>query len=1321
MTPNITLTIEAGTYIEFQGHFKLDVDGAVIANGTAADMITFTTVESNRVLDADDNGWGHIIYKDNMSSAVTSKFDYCIIEYAYNSHGGWINGFGGAFTISGANAKLEITNSIIRNNKSKSRSAALYCNSANIKLINNLFTNNDCTVSPTFGVIYLNGNESSEIINNTIVNNTTCTTNGGLYATTCAGCTLKNTILRNNGGGELSVSNIPVTYCNIEGWTGGGDGNIDVDPIFTNVNVGDYSITTRSPCINTGDTATTTTDVGTTDLAGNARIFDGLQDVIDIGAYELQSEPTDYLILSDINAQRVLRIQDTVFKYLLVAKTRNPANNVSYSFLDSIAGMTIDKDTIKWTSVVDSMGTTTKIRIKGEVNNGSIKDTVEFNLYVYNINEIGGVITKDLTISNNMDVIDNIKVANNVTLTVNPGVAMEFKGQYKLDVKGTLNAVGTHDNMIKFTIPADSIISFSDTTGGWNGIKFIHTDADAIVGDTSLISYCILEYGRNAGGKGGAVYIDHYDNVIVSNSIIRNNNAGDRGGAISLWYSSAKIIGNLIYNNYGEYGGAISCYATNHPKTNSNALNEVIINNTIINNTTGTDNVGGIRLESSSGIFKNNIIYGNTGEQIKNTNGSGEMTISNCNVKFTTIANLVDGGQNIDADPKFTDAGDYSLKTNSPCINAGDPNSTIETIGVTTDLAGNSRIWDNTAITNDYVDIGAYELQEEPNFSLTITDVNEQFFTDTTEFRYLLEINSFPEAVTYNFLESIAGMTIDNDTIKWTFNKDSLNTSNLIRIEADNGEVKDTVEFTFNVLDGLTGHITVNTTISENIDIVGDLTIDTNVTLTIEPGVILNFRGHYKIDVKGAIRAIGTHDNMITFTAADQTEGWAGIKIDNTTDTIIGGPSLLSYCILEYGRNTNGGAIYIQDYSAVTIENSILRHNKATSRGGAISSFLDASVKIVGNLIHHNTALYGGGIDVVQTPKTAEIINNTIIYNTATSINGDAGGAIRCQAAEVTIKNNLIFGNHKSLDKSQCFAKSEGTDLLSTYSYCNIEGGLISSGSNTAFVDGGTNIDVEPLFLDSANADFSLQDTSLCINAGDPTDTTTTIGITLDLNGNQRVYNDRIDIGAYENQTDSVSGVTNYAPSEINLSSDTIAENSAIGTVIGTLTATDPDANDTFTFTLTGTNNNNASYEIAGDTLKAKVEFDYETNAKDTVEITVADNGGETYTKTFTILIKNVAETTSILSSDNKKLNILTIYPNPATTEVTAEYSLTKNAEVSLKLYNLQGALVKTILNETQVKGNYSEHFTVNNLPKGVYLLHIKVENEIDVKKLIVN
>src|SRR5690606_5723141 len=84
----------------------------------------------------------------------------------------------------------------------------------------------------------------------------------------------------------------------------------------------------------------------------------------------------------------------------------------------------------------------------------------------------------------------------------------------------------------------------------------------------------------------------------------------------------------------------------------------------------------------------------------------------------------VDGGNNWDLDPKFTNSshGDYTLTSSSPAVNMGsnsffDPGNDIDLSSIDRDLGGNERNYQNGII-----DIGAYEIQEE----ILIPTPNEQ-------------------------------------------------------------------------------------------------------------------------------------------------------------------------------------------------------------------------------------------------------------------------------------------------------------------------------------------------------------------------------------------------------------------------------------------------------------------------------------------------------------------------------------------------------------------------------------------------------------------
>ncbi len=99
----------------------------------------------------------------------------------------------------------------------------------------------------------------------------------------------------------------------------------------------------------------------------------------------------------------------------------------------------------------------------------------------------------------------------------------------------------------------------------------------------------------------------------------------------------------------------------------------------------------------------------------------------------------------------------------------------------------------------------------------------------------------------------------------------------------------------------------------------------------------------------------------------------------------------------------------------------------------------------------------------------------------------------------------------------------------------------------------------------------------------------------------------------------------NEAPTAITLSDNTIPENLPAGTVIGTLSTTDPNENDTHTYVLSGTDTNN--FEIESSQLKSKVVFNHEEKATYEVSVTATDRVGDdglVYTKTLTIEVLDV-------------------------------------------------------------------------------------------------
>jgi len=76
-------------------------------------------------------------------------------------------------------------------------------------------------------------------------------------------------------------------------------------------------------------------------------------------------------------------------------------------------------------------------------------------------------------------------------------------------------------------------------------------------------------------------------------------------------------------------------------------------------------------------------------------------------------------------------------------------------------------------------------------------------------------------------------------------------------------------------------------------------------------------------------------------------------------------------------------------------------------------------------------------------------------------------------------------------------------------------------------------------------------------------------------------------------------------------------------------------------------------------------------------------------------------------------------YPNPFNPNTTISYSIKKNGLTSLKVYDILGKEVATLVNENEAAGNYSVEFNAEQLPSGIYIYRLTSGNFTASKKLI--
>jgi hypothetical protein len=76
-------------------------------------------------------------------------------------------------------------------------------------------------------------------------------------------------------------------------------------------------------------------------------------------------------------------------------------------------------------------------------------------------------------------------------------------------------------------------------------------------------------------------------------------------------------------------------------------------------------------------------------------------------------------------------------------------------------------------------------------------------------------------------------------------------------------------------------------------------------------------------------------------------------------------------------------------------------------------------------------------------------------------------------------------------------------------------------------------------------------------------------------------------------------------------------------------------------------------------------------------------------------------------------------HPNPFNPNTSISYSVKEKGFVSLKVYNLMGQEVATLVSEQKLAGRYSVEFTAKDLSSGVYVYRLEVNNFVAQKKMV--
>jgi len=99
-----------------------------------------------------------------------------------------------------------------------------------------------------------------------------------------------------------------------------------------------------------------------------------------------------------------------------------------------------------------------------------------------------------------------------------------------------------------------------------------------------------------------------------------------------------------------------------------------------------------------------------------------------------------------------------------------------------------------------------------------------------------------------------------------------------------------------------------------------------------------------------------------------------------------------------------------------------------------------------------------------------------------------------------------------------------------------------------------------------------------------------------------------------------------------------------------------------------------------------------------------------------------IGSTTSINEDSSSIPQTFTLgqnFPNPFNPSTKIKYTISKQSKVELKIFNILGKQVATLVNRVQLPGNYVVEFKTRNLPSGVYVYYLKANNRLFTRKMV--
>ena len=975
-------------------------------------------------------------------------------------------------------------NCTIADNAASSRGGGLYCSYSSPTLVNCIVSGNQNEFFA--GALYCCDDSSPSLINCTLADNLARESNGLYCEDSCP--VLTNCILWNRGN-EIegaSAESAVVQYCCVQGgWPG--KRNISGFPLFVDPSRGDYHLQNGSPCIDQGLRSI----APATDIEGRPRPGDDAR--VDLGAYET---PDESVPSSADPPPRVYYVNATAPEWGDGSSWKSAFQSIHAALEISkpsdeiwVAAGTYQECIFLEPGVTLLGGFPSEGSPSLEQRDWSAHATVTevTGLGKYSVVGADHATLDGFTILGNEDdweggvycsysspVFSNCAIINNQLHDKGDGVYCAYSSPVFSNCTITNNGNGIY---CSYASPVFSNCTIAHNRGGGVYCRFSFPE----------FANCVIAH--NEGGNGGGMYCTNSSPILTDCTI--DNNQSERGGGMYCSSSSPTLTNCTIDNNTVSYtGGGMYCHSSfpiltncsiSYNETDNGAgiycsISSPALTNCIISNNQADELGGGAYCYRSSPSLINCTLFGNQSGEIGGALycNISSPSLTNCilwnrgeDIGGTDVSGIVmrycciqggwPGTGNFSAPPLFVDSsgGDYHLQNGSPCIDRG-----LLSAAPAADVEGNTRPGGDGK-----VDIGAYESPDE----------YEPGSLEPTP-RVLYVNAAAPEggngrswATAFRSIHAALEISSSSDEV-W--------------VAAGTYEESIHMEPGVSLLGGFPSEGSPSLEQREWINhetIVDGTGLTTPVVYGAESA---RFDGFSVVGGSPGVLCqccspVLSHCSI---------RGYSGQGVS----CYLSSPTLISCTIDGEFRAESGRGLHCVESSPILRSCRIDRNRNKLYTGGVYCN--SSSPIFINCIVSRNRGGYrGGGVYLVNSPLS-KFIHCTISGNESIQ----NYGGIYCSNSFLTLTNCILWNAGEELG-------GDSADQASLC-YCCVQGGWKGEGNSF----------LAPLFVNSSQGDYHMQNGSPCIDRG-----LLSAAPATDIEGHVRPGDDgKVDIGAYESPDD---------------------------------------------------------------------------------------------------------------------------------------------------------------------------------------------------------